>query len=56
MMMQIQIPPGAQPGQTLNISLSDGRTVGVPVPPGETPQKNQKTLINICNIVLCTNF
>ena len=35
--MQIQIPPGAPPGSTLQIQLSDGRTVGIQVPPGVPP-------------------
>jgi hypothetical protein len=36
-MMQLQIPPNAQPGMTINVALSDGRTVGIQVPPGAAP-------------------
>jgi len=36
-MMQMQIPAGAYPGMTLQIQLSDGRTVAMQVPPGVAP-------------------
>eukprot|EP00931_Biecheleriopsis_adriatica_P049466 TRINITY_DN28617_c0_g1_i1.p1 TRINITY_DN28617_c0_g1~~TRINITY_DN28617_c0_g1_i1.p1 ORF type:complete len:436 (-),score=89.72 TRINITY_DN28617_c0_g1_i1:67-1374(-) len=35
--LQIQVPPGAQPGQILQVQAPDGRMVQVAIPPGAAP-------------------